>query len=404
MDKPAVGTVVDTAGKVVEGWAFYVSGTNDAYIVVKDGDGDMQPVGWTGYSLIKFADYSELAGSFSSLTTRISGEELTRESADTSLATRLSSEESARAAADSSLVVYVDAEISAVESAVLSADLSIVALLSAETSNRAAADISLDSKVSAETSTRISADASLATADSSLTSRLAAEESTRDAGDVSLTTRLSSEEVARASADTSLVAVLSVEASTRLSADSAEASSRVAADSSLTTRIATEESTRLSVDLSLAERISVEESVRNSADKAIQTAQKERVLLARVGFGGFGAVSALDKLALDTVAGTILKTSDFAFGADVVNLNLGEGVFSGKAAFSSNFNIYINGVLLRPVIDAGKIKVFTGAGAISFAGLNGDYVFHKDGVNFAIAFPFALIANDEIQVKYFNNN
>jgi hypothetical protein len=167
--------------------------------------------------------------------------------------------------------------------------------------------------------------------------------------------------------------------------------------------LAAEESTRLSVDLSLAERIMVEESARSSADNAIKSAQREKVLLARVGFGGFGAVSALDKLELDTVAGTILKTPDFAFGADVVNLSLGEGAFSGKSGFSSNFNIYINGVLLRPVIDAGKIKVFSGAGAISFSGLNGDYVFHKDGVNFAIAFPFALMANDEIQVKYFNN-
>jgi hypothetical protein len=125
--------------------------------------------------------------------------------------------------------------------------------------------------------------------------------------------------------------------------------------------------------------------------------------MARVGFGGFSAVSAADKLNLDTVAGAILKTSDFAFGTEIVDLTLGEGIFSGKAGFATNLNVYVNGVLLRPIIESNKIKAFTGAGAVSFTGLNGDFAVHKDGANCSIVFPFALHAHDEIQVKYFKN-
>jgi hypothetical protein len=89
---------------------------------------------------------------------------------------------------------------------------------------------------------------------------------------------------------------------------------------------------------------------------------------------------------------------------DVVDLNLGAGTWSGLAAFPENLQVFINGVMLRPVFDAGKVKTFVDGATISFAGLQGDFVFYKNnsGPTAGIAFGFALKAGDEVQVRYNN--
>jgi hypothetical protein len=256
--------------------------------------------------------------------------------------------------------------------------------LSEEISARTSGDLSLTNRVSAEESVR-------ASADSSLFAGLSAEVSLRLAGDSSLTSRVSTEESVRASADTSLNGRIST-----------ESSFRVSADSSLTNRVSAEESVRASADVSLTNRVSAEESARASADTAILAACKDKVFVARVG-GGFAAATSADGIALDTVSGSLYKSSDFNFGQDVVNMNLGVGLFAASgAAFPDNFQVLINGVALRPVFDSGKVKTFIDSATVSFSGLSGDYVFHKNNVGPVnkIHFAFALKAGDEIQVRY----
>jgi hypothetical protein len=209
-------------------------------------------------------------------------------------------------------------------------------------------------------------------ADGSLTTRLSTEESLRAAGDVSLTNRVSTEE-----------------------------SFRAAGDVSLTNRVSTEESIRNSADASLTTRVSAEESARLSGDRSIIAAAKDKVFVARVG-GGFAAATSADGIALDTVSGSLYKSSDFKFGDDVVDMNLGVGPYSGKSAFPDNLQVFINGVMLRPVFDSGKVKTFLDAATVSFSGLSGDFVFHKNSVGpvSKIHFAFALKAGDEVQVRY----
>jgi len=256
--------------------------------------------------------------------------------------------------------------------------------LSEEISARTSGDLSLTTRLSTEESVR-------ASADSSLSAGLSTEVSLRVAGDSSLTTRLSTEESVRGSADASLHAGLS-----------AEASFRVAGDLSLTTRLSTEESVRGSADTSLTNRISAEESARASADLALSSAAKDKVFVARVG-GGFAAATSADGIALDTVSGSLYKSSDFNFANHVVDMNLGAGSFAASgAAFPDNFQVLINGVALRPVFDSDKVKTFLDAATVSFSGLSGDYVFHKNSAGSVskIHFAFALKAGDEIQVRY----
>jgi hypothetical protein len=255
--------------------------------------------------------------------------------------------------------------------------------LSEEVVARESGDLSLTNRVSSEELARASGDLSL-------TNALSTEVSVRGSADTSLTTRLSGEESIRGSADASLHAGLSTEVSMRLSGDA-----------SLTTRLSTEESVRGSADVSLTGRVSAEESARASADKSILAAAKDKVFVARVG-GGFAAATSADGIALDTVSGSLYKSSDFKFGDDVVDMNLGVGPYSGKSAFPDNLQVFINGVMLRPVFDSGKVKTFLDAATVSFSGLSGDFVFHKNSVGpvSKIHFAFALKAGDEVQVRY----
>jgi len=258
--------------------------------------------------------------------------------------------------------------------------------LSLEVAARQSGDLSLTNRVSAEESNRTSGDLSL-------TNALSTETSLRVDGDASLTTRLSTEESLRGSADTSLHNAVSV-----------ETSFRVSGDMSLTNRLSAEESTRNSADASLTTRLSAEESVRASADLSIRKSFKDKVFMARVG-AGFAAATSADGIALDTVAGSLFKSSDFKFVDDVIDMNIGAGPYTGKATFPENFQVFINGVMLRPVLDAGKVKTFIGASTVSFSGLDGDFVFYKNEVPLTgkIHFAFALKAGDEVQVRYKNS-
>jgi hypothetical protein len=145
---------------------------------------------------------------FSTLTTRLSSEEVARASADDSLSTLLTAEVSDRTSADDSLSTLLTAEVSDRTSA----DSSLSTLLTAEVSDRTSADDSLSTLLSSEELAR-------ASADDSLTSRLSSEELARASADDSLTSRLSSEELARASADTSLTTRLFTEEKARASTD-----------------------------------------------------------------------------------------------------------------------------------------------------------------------------------------
>ena len=54
---------IDSIEEEVEaGWAYYVKGDNDGYVVVPEVDGDFKPETWSTKSLIKFADYTEVSG------------------------------------------------------------------------------------------------------------------------------------------------------------------------------------------------------------------------------------------------------------------------------------------------------------------------------------------------------
>jgi hypothetical protein len=125
--------------------------------------------------------------------------------------------------------------------------------------------------------------------------------------------------------------------------------------------------------------------------------------LARVG-SGFSAVSAATVIQLDTVAGSLFKSADFSFLADVIDMNLGELASGAAAIFPESLQVFINGLMLRPVIDSGKIKTFQDGTAVSFAGLQGDFVLYKNHSpsNGGLAFAFAIKSGDEIQVRYNN--
>jgi hypothetical protein len=257
--------------------------------------------------------------------------------------------------------------------------------LSEEVSSRTAADGSLTTRLSSEEVVRDSADVSLNNA-------IVAEASLRGSADLSLTNRVAAEESLRGSADTSINGAIS-----------SEIAFRVSADSSLTSRVSTEESVRSSADTSLTSRISAEESSRSSADKSVLAAAKDKLFMARVG-SGLAAYAAATNIPLDSVAGSLYRSSDFKFLEDVIDLNSGFGLWTGKSAFPDNLQVFINGIMLRPVFDAGKVKTFMNSETISFAGLQGDFVMYKNstGPVGGIAFAFALKAGDEVQVRYNN--
>lgn len=70
---------------VASGWSYYVKGTNDAYVVIPEADGDYKPTSWTTKSFLKIADYTEISG-------LITAEETRAVAAEASLQTQITAE------------------------------------------------------------------------------------------------------------------------------------------------------------------------------------------------------------------------------------------------------------------------------------------------------------------------
>lgn len=329
----------------VAGWAYYVTSGNDAYVIVEESDGDVSVTGWSGFSLIKFADFAEIAGIQADINASISSETSSRVSGDASLTSRVLTETSTRIVGNASIVEVADADRSL----------------------RVSGDASLTTALSNETDARVSVDYSLS-------ERVAAEEATRNDAVLSVADALNTETINRGNADDALGVRID-----------SEESSRIAADGSLTTRLAAEESTRA---LKLAN---------------MSAGHKLKKFLGRVG-AGLTAYAAATNIMFDTCGGAILRTTDFNLGNDIINLNLGEGVWTGKDELPVNLSVLINGVMLRPVIASNRIKTFVDSETIDFSGLSGDFVFYKAAAGtIGIAFAFALSSGDEVQVAYFND-
>jgi len=329
----------------VAGWAYYVTSGNDAYVIVEESDGDVSVSGWSGFSLIKFADFAEIAGIQADINASISTETSSRISGDASLTSRVSVEASTRVVGNASIVAVADAD----------------------------------------RSLRVSGDESLTVA-------LSGETSLRVAGDSSLTVRIGAEETARYDAVISLADALNTESVNRTNADDA-----------LGVRVDSEESLRAAADSSLTVRLAAEESTRTAKLNDMASAHSLKKFLGRVG-EGLTAYAAATNIMFDTCGGALLRTADFNLGNDIINMNIGEGVWTGIDALPVNLSVMINGVMLRPVIASNRIKTFVDSETIDFTGLSGDFVFYKDaGGTIGIAFAFALVGGDEVQVAYFND-
>jgi hypothetical protein len=192
----------------VSGWAFYDKAGNDGYVIVPEEGGDLTITGWVGFSLIKIADFKEIQGIQSVLVAADSAEAGTRASADTSLTARISDEEVARLNGSSSIVAHANDEISAR----IAGDSSLAVRLDDTLTATGSADTSLTARISTEEVARGSGDASVVVL-------LSGEISTRTSADSSLATRLGAEEVSRGNGDSSIVVVQVAAESTRLSAD-----------------------------------------------------------------------------------------------------------------------------------------------------------------------------------------
>ena len=109
-------------GQVEAGWAYYVKGDNDGYVVVPEVDGDYKPASWTTKSLIKFADYTEVSGLVSTeraralaaegqLTTDLTAEVTRATNAETALQTDLAAEVTRATGVETQLQTDLTAEV-----------------------------------------------------------------------------------------------------------------------------------------------------------------------------------------------------------------------------------------------------------------------------------------------------
>jgi hypothetical protein len=262
-----------------------------------------------------------LDSDFSSLTTRLSTQEVGQATAESSLATidaslqtRISTEESASTSAVDSAGVRATAAEGVISGNLSSELINRAADVSAEASRASSAEVVLSANLSSELVNRasdVSSEKSRAeTAETSLQTRLAAEESNELSAETSLNLRASTEESTRLAADNSIAVTVSSEASsarsaetslqTRLSSEedrvdavlNAASADKdtfveivsfinaidVAADaqtsgqvSSVDSAIVSAESSRGSADTSLQTRLSIEESTEALAEVSLNT-------------------------------------------------------------------------------------------------------------------------------------
>lgn len=258
---------------------------------------------------------------FSSLTTRLSTQEVGQAAAESSLATidaslqtRISTEEVARSSSVDSAETRAEAAEGVISGNLSSELVNRAADVSAEASRASSAEVVLSTNLSSEVAARIvdvEAEATRAgAAENSLQTRLAAEESNELSAETSLNLRASTEESTRLAADNSVAVTISAEASTARSAETSlesrlsseedrvdailNASSAdkntfvetvsfinaidVAHDaqtstqiSSVDSAIASAESSRIASDSSLQTRLSSEESTEASAEASLNT-------------------------------------------------------------------------------------------------------------------------------------
>ena len=258
---------------------------------------------------------------FSSLTTRLSTQEVGQAAAESSLATidaslqtRISTEEVARSSSVDSAETRAEAAEGVISGNLSSELVNRAADVSAEASRASSAEVVLSTNLSSELVAReadVSAEKSRAeAAEGSLQTRLAAEESNELSAETSLNLRASTEESTRLAADNSVAVTISAEASTARSAETSlesrlsseedrvdailNASSAdkntfvetvsfinaidVAHDaqtstqiSSIDSAIASAESSRIASDSSLQTRLSSEESTEASAEVSLNT-------------------------------------------------------------------------------------------------------------------------------------
>ena len=258
---------------------------------------------------------------FSSLTTRLSTQEVGQAAAESSLATidaslqtRISTEESASTSAVDSAQVRAEAAEGVISGNLSSELVNRAADVSAEASRASSAEVVLSTNLSSELVAReadVSAEKSRAeAAEGSLQTRLAAEESNELSAETSLNLRASTEESTRLAADNSVAVTISAEASTARSAETSLESrlsseedrvdailNAASADkntfvetvsfinaidvahdaqtstqiSSVDSAIASAESSRIASDSSLQTRLSSEESTEASAEVSLNT-------------------------------------------------------------------------------------------------------------------------------------
>ena len=259
-----------------------------------------------------------------SLETRLSNEEDTKDAADLSLSNRISAEESNMTQGSWSFTLdLMSANVAglnasdSLELALSTEEGRINAILAASTADKDsfaeivshinAVDLSHDTQTSTEIASLaadiVSMESSLEGIDDSLELRLSNEEDAMAAADASLTTRVSSEEVAMAAGDSSLSARMGINESERLTADNSLTAragtnelSRANADTSLDTRLSNEEDTMSAGDLSLETLLSGDSADRVSDDSSIETriSEEESAMLSAV------ASEETERIAADT--------------------------------------------------------------------------------------------------------
>jgi hypothetical protein len=161
---------------VENGWGYTILNDNDMYVVVGHTDGDLVPAGWTNKSLIKFADFAEVAQLVkteearakveeSALNVKISTEKTRAETAEGVLTTAIATEKTDRAndvnaeesralAAEAALQADVNAKNASTNSALQQEITDRIADVDSEEARALAAELVLTTGLSQEVQDR----------------------------------------------------------------------------------------------------------------------------------------------------------------------------------------------------------------------------------------------------------
>ena len=321
---------------------------------------------------------------FSSLTTRLSTQEVGQAAAESSLATidaslqtRISTEESASTSAVDSAEVRAAAAEGVISGNLSSELVDRAAGVSAEASRASSAEVVLSTNLSSELVARaedvLTEKQRAEAAEGSLQTRLAAEESNELSAETSLDTRASTEESTRLAADNSIAVTVSSEASTARSAETslqtrlsseedrvdailnaasadkddfveivsfinaidvahdAQTSTQI---SSIDSAIVSAESSRGSADTSIQTRLSIEESTETAAEASLNTrmaAEASNELSAEGSLDVRSSAEESLRLAEDTSLETSLSGADSSRAAGDSSLTTAASVEASTA-------------------------------------------------------------------------